>query len=492
MIDALGTNVSNDVLWISTMMANSSRDPYWQASVRAEVLSNPEYQAVIEDKCATCHTPMARFTVAAEGGQGTVLEAGFLDPAHALHMLALDGVSCTLCHQIARTELGQPESFSGNFAIDMDRPAGERLAYGPYAVGQNLVRMMQAVSGFVPVQSPHVHRSQLCATCHTLYTPYVDAAGQIVGEFPEQVPYLEWAYSGYRHTRACQDCHMPLAKGAVHISTTGGPPRSPFFQHVFAGGNAYMLRILKAFGEEQGVFATDEHFDAKIAETLDQLQRRTAVLILESSALSGGQLVTDVLVESLVGHKFPTGFPARRAWLHLTVEDAEARVVFESGAVEADGSIVGNDNDAAPDRFEAHYSLIDSPDQVQIYEAIMGNTEDEVTTTLLRGARYLKDNRLLPGGFQRTVRYDAVAVQGAAVADEDFVGGSDRLRYVVDVGDAQGPFKVTVELLYQAVGYRWAEKLRPYDGPEPARFRQYYDAVSNDPVVVASATLEVE
>jgi hypothetical protein len=73
-------------------------------------------------------------------------------------------------------------------------------------------------------------------------------------------------------------------------------------------------------------------------------------------------------VENLSGHKFPTAFPSRRAWLHFTVHDHGGRVVFESGALRPDGSIVGNDNDADPRRFEPHYAAINSTEQVEIYE----------------------------------------------------------------------------------------------------------------------------
>ncbi len=62
---------------------------------------------------------------------------------------------------------------------------------------------------------------------------------------------------------------------------------------------------------------------------------------------------------------------------------------------------MGNDNDADPAAYEPHYATIDDAEQVQIYESIMGNTDGEVTTTLLRGAGYLKDNRLLPSGFDK-------------------------------------------------------------------------------------------
>ena len=34
---------------------------------------------------------------------------------------------------------------------------------------------------------------------------------------------------------------------------------------------------------------------------------------------------------NLAGHKFPTGHPYRRAWLHVRVSDPAGRVLFESG-----------------------------------------------------------------------------------------------------------------------------------------------------------------
>lgn len=493
MVDESGTDVSNASYWRSTMMANAARDPYWQASVRREVLSNPDYQAEIEDSCATCHTPMARFTLAAQGGKGKVFGDGFLNPENRLHTLAMDGVSCTVCHQIQDTNLGQPESFSGHFEIDTERPSDQRLIYGPYSVDRALVPVMQAGSGFIPAQGQQVKRAELCATCHTLYTPTINAStGEIVGEFPEQMPYLEWLNSDYRDTQTCQSCHMPEAQGGVVLSITGGGPRNPFSKHVFVGGNAYMLSILKRFGEELQVTASAEHFDATIVRTLDQLQNRTANLTVEQVHLSDANLTVDVAIQSQVGHKFPSGFPSRRAWVHLVVRDKDEQVVFESGAVNhPDGSIVGNDNDSDPTRYELHYQRITSPDQVQIYEAIMKDTRGSVTTTLLQGAGYVKDNRILPSGFDKSTVPDDVAVKGKAVEDGDFVGGGDTVQYAIDLGSARGPFSVTVELLYQTVGYRWAQNLRQQEAPEIARFLSYYESVPNAPVVIASEIIEV-
>jgi hypothetical protein len=491
--DEAGQDVSIDTNWRAAIMANAARDPYWQATVRSEVVALPHLKAVIEDKCANCHTPMAHFAATNAGLKTNLLDGGFLDPGHARHSLAIDGVSCTLCHQIEETGLGAPGSFSGGFSIDVERRARRRLAYGPFPTARGPAAVMQDVSGYIPIQGPQTMRSELCATCHTLYTPYVDADGQIAGEFPEQVPYLEWQHSDYEQTHVCQDCHMPPAKGSVRLATLGGgPPRSPFAQHLFIGGNTYVLELLRTFGDERAVTASSEHFQRKIDQTLEQLQERTATLTVEEAGVTDSRLTAVVAVEGQTGHKLPTGFPARRAWLHVTVTDAAGRVVFESGAVTPNGAIVGNDNDGDPATYETHYEEIVSPDQVQIYEAILENTEGDITTQLLEAQGYRKDNRLLPAGFDKGTADADIGVYGAAASDEDFQGGGDRVRYVIDLGDAQAPLEVGVELLYQSISMRWAENLRQYEAEEIASFLSNYEAVPNEPVVIARTTANVE
>lgn len=492
MTDEAGTDVSIDSAWRASMMANAARDPYWQASVRAEVLSNPSLQPLIEDKCATCHMPMTRTSTAAAGGEGAVLDSGFSDPEHPMHSLAMDGVSCTLCHQIRPDESGEESSHSGGYKVSHDLPADERESFGPYPPGPGAVQIMQSASGFVPIQSQHVGSAELCATCHTLYTPFVDSEGVVQGEFPEQTPYEEWQASSYGGTIPCQGCHMPQAEGNVRLSIVGGPDgRSPFYQHLSVGGNTYVLQILQAFGQELAVTTSSRLLAAQEATVREQLQERTATVSLQDVELSNSTLTADVVVSSLVGHKLPTSFPSRRAWIHLVVRDADGEIVFESGAWQADGSIVANDNDLDQASYEPHYDTINDPEQVQVYEAILGNTDGHVTTTLLRAAVYLKDNRLLPAGFDKGAIEPDIAVAGAASDDDDFVGGGDRVSYLVGVEEAQGPFTVRVELLYQSIGYRWAMNLRPYAGDEPAQFSSYYASVPNVPQVIAQDTVEV-
>ena len=493
MVDQAGVDVSIDAAWRSTMMANAARDPYWQATVRSEILTNPEYEEIIEDTCATCHMPMARFADHTVEAAGEVLDEGYASAEHPLHPVAMDGVSCTLCHQIQPDGFGEPESFHGHFVISTEFPSNERQAYGPFMTGFGMMQIMQSSSGFIPVQGMHVQQAELCATCHTVYTPFVDAAGEVAGEFPEQVPYLEWQASSFSQSMSCQGCHMPTADGGVFLSIVGGHHlRSPVRQHTMVGGNTFMLDMLRAFGEDLAVTASSAQFEEKMGETLDQLQGRVALVDLENASSDGATLAVDVAVRVMTGHKFPTAYPSRRAWIHLTVQDASGNVIFESGAVRANGSIAGNDNDLDPAAFESHYLTIDSPEQVQIYEGIMGNTEGQPTTTLLAGASYLKDNRLLPAGFDKGAAAPDIAVYGAAADDADFDAARDTTRYTIALDGAQGPFTITAELLYQSIGYRWADNMHQHDAPEPARFVEYYEQIPNQAVVVASATVDVE
>jgi hypothetical protein len=207
------------------------------------------------------------------------------------------------------------------------------------------------------------------------------------------------------------------------------------------------------------------------------------------AAHEGPTLNVEVAVANLAGHKLPTAYPSRRAWLHVIVRDAAGTVVFESGAAGPDGRIAGNDNDEDSARFEPHHTTIRQPGQVQIYEAIMADRAGAVTTGLLHAARYLKDNRLLPRGFDKATAEKDIATQGDAAGDPDFAAGGDRVRYAVATGGHAAPLTVEVELAYQPVGFRWAKNLDRFDAFEPKRFVRYYDALAPaGTAVLAKAT----
>ncbi len=166
------------------------------------------------------------------------------------------------------------------------------------------------------------------------------------------------------------------------------------------------------------------------------------------------------------------------------VRDRDGNTVFESGALQPDGSIAGNDNDSDPQRYEPHYQEIRSGDQVQVYEAVLRDGGGSVTTGLLSATGYLKDNRLLPVGFDKTTADAPIAVHGAALNDPDFTDRGDRVRYVVAVGQSQGPYEVIAELWYQPIGFRWATNLKTYAAGEPQRFTKQYAAMSNSSATI--------
>jgi hypothetical protein len=521
-LDAAGNDVSNGDYWRSTMMANAAKDPYFLAGVSMNVDTYPEYTNRIEAICSTCHMPMAHFSDAATRNPKTVsvspvmiqprkhgenlmgdtcdtchsienimFGAGsFTDFNNPLNILSQDGVSCTVCHQIQDEGLGETSSFSGNPVFDMETPMGERELFGRWVPDQSGIMSMSKISGFVPTQGEHLIESDLCAVCHNLYTNYILKDDTISDElFPEQTMYSEWLNSDLATQSSCQDCHMPPADGEISIATTGsGILRSPYARHTFVGGNAYMLDILKNFGGESGVQADEAQFDDTIERTLAQLQSAAAELTVSKPVLSGSTLNFDITINTLTGHKFPSGFPSRRAWIQVRVKDSAGKVVFTSGDVNPDGSIIGNDNDTDPLMFEPHYDQITSPDQVQIYENIMGNVDGQVTTVLLAASSYLKDNRLLPAGFDKTNVPADIAPDDLALADDDFIGGSDTVSYRLDLGGASGPFTVEVSLLYQSIASRWAQNVSKVDTDQAQLFSSYYNTLPNTPVMVASLT----
>src|SRR5439155_13550850 len=226
-------------------------------------------------------------------------------------------------------------------------------------------------------------------------------------------------------------------------------------RHVFVGANFFMQRMLNRYRDELAVEALPQELTTAAEGTVRYLESQAARLSIESVDVISGRLQADVVVENLGGHKLPTAYPSRRVWIHIVVRDRSRRAIFESGALNRGGSIAGNDNDADPLRFEPHYTEIHSGDEVQIYEPILGDARGAVTTGLLSAVRYLKDNRLLPHGFDKRSADRDVAVEGEAAADPNFTGGGDRVRYSVPIGNAEGPFEVEAELLYQPIGFRW-------------------------------------
>jgi hypothetical protein len=478
-----GEDISIGFDWRATMMANASRDPYWHAGVRRETLDHPQARAVIEDECSICHMPMAHYETKAQGREAEVFAHLPINQDTELNRLAADGVSCTTCHQIENQRLGTRESFVGRFVVAPAMAIGERRIYGPYQIDAGRTRIMRSATRLSPTEGTHIQQSELCATCHTLYTTALGPDGQAIGELPEQVPYQEWFHSAYRQEKSCQACHMP-AVADVPITSVLGDARPNLARHTFVGGNFFMLSLLNRYRNELGVAALPQELTASVNRTIAHLQRETARVSIVRAEQNAGRITVDLSVQNLGGHKLPTAYPSRRVWLHLVVRDGNGRVVFESGAINPQGAIQGNDNDADATRYEPHYSEITSGDQVQIYESMMAGPNGALTTGLLTAVRFVKDNRLLPRGFDKETAGADIAVIGEAREDRDFTDAGDTVRYAVPLNGAEGPLQIEAELWFQPISFRWADNLRQYNSAETRRFNAYYDSMASSSAVV--------
>ncbi len=510
MRDAKQRPVAPYDLWQASMMANSARDPFWRAVLSAEVVATSSQKALIEEKCTRCHAPMA--APAPESPPGEVLT--YLKQSDRRAYLGLDGVSCTVCHQITDKGLGSDESFTGHFEINQDSKI-----FGPHA--NPFTMPMQRHVGYTPTHSSHILKSGLCATCHTVNTTSVDAAGtpsagtSSAGEFHEQSPYLEWRNSVFNdevknpapRAKSCQACHMPtndvdgnpIVTNLAH--NPGGrdfpflQPRAPFGRHTFPSANTLMKQILRDNARQLGVTASASAFDASIEQSRKFLATETATIELANPVVERDKLTVEVVVNNLAGHKLPTAYPSRRVWIMLTVKDSAGKLVFTSGQHNTQGELIdffGKTlaSEIAGGPINPHRQVIDQPEQVQVYETIMADADGAPTFTLLRAADYAKDNRLLPLGWKHE-HADGPSTQPSGIGgDVDFVGGSDRVVYQVPL-PGLGEYTVSAKLLFQVIAPRHANELFQHPTEEVKLFRGMFEKADRSPEKLASANVHV-
>ena len=477
-VDASGNdvNVVND--WRATMMGNAARDPFWRAKVSHEVLLYPQHKNEIEDKCTSCHAPMGNFNAKHLGA------AHFLMTDLMSDELALDGVSCLGCHLQNQDSLGL--HFSGELNYDTFK-----VAYGPYVTP--LVSPMLTETGYKPKHSLRSGDAAQCAGCHTLQTGTVDLDGNLTGNiFVEQATYHEWLNSVFNDSISCQGCHMPsLDKFPVYLVTGAQTePRNPFYLHEFVGGNVTMLKLLRDNVESLGLKASPGQFDDVIAKTVNMLQNRTLELDLKLENWESDTARFAVKLTNKAGHKFPSGYPSRRAFIEFLVKNENGDTLFISGKTDENFEVYGQNP-----TYEPHYQIINSEEQVQIYELVMGDVNGNVTTVLERADHPIKDNRLPPRGFTKThPAYDTILIAGAALADGDFNNengtegsGSDVIFYHVPLSNSE-PVFVSAKVFYQSTPPKWMQEMFAESTPEIDAFRPMFDAADRTPVLIREAS----
>jgi len=484
-------NVVDD--WRSSMMANSTKDPFWRAKVRHEVITNPSHAAGLEDKCTSCHAPVGHFAAHHDGAEFYSLLESLTDT------LALDGVNCGVCHQQDAEGIGT--RFSGEMTFVED------TIYGQYGGGKDDYPIqwqpMQTFVGFMPVYGEHMTRSESCAACHTLVTSGVDLDGEYTGETViEQATYHEWVNSVYEsgpEQRECQGCHMPRIEDPVTISSGYAwlQPRSPYSLHYFVGANTHVLRMLRDNVDSLGLAATEAQFDSTIDRTLSMLEEQTLDLEAEL-VLDDGLPRLEVTLTNKAGHKFPSGYPSRRAWVEVSIMGDDGNVFHSGSWNEATGQILGQEGTA----WEPHHDIIWEEDDVVIYELVLGDVNGDPTTLLERAHEHLKDNRLTPRGFTTThMVYDTTAIVGTALSDPNFnldeAGvegtGSDKVTYLLPGGwEENWGLDIDVTVWYQSLPPKWVAPMLELQGDSLIDgFRSLYAEFAPLPERIATISLDV-
>jgi hypothetical protein len=468
--------------WRVSPMGLAGRDPIFFAQLQSETNRLPDVAACVETTCLHCHGAMGAREFAADtagGGNDDACGDMFAIPPppevplgepfrravlqqwpggeetdqQRYAALARDGVSCTVCHHVADTALGEERSFTGNFVTG---PADE--VYGPYDTATVKQKPMQNALGITPMRGAQIESSDLCGSCHNVLLPIFTNEGRKVGASYEQTTHLEWLNSDTGRPgdefRSCQDCHMPTTFRGTHLEfkianseaadqfppTTHRLPddeitletRKKFSRHSLHGLNLFLNQLFQQYplllGLQQIDFMSEQPspldppappFGAAypmelplftgMESMLEMAEQQTAALEIGRVRRESGELVAPVTVHNRTGHYLPTGVGFRRMFLELLVRDAAGELLWASGRTNELGFLLDGLSDDVldseqPTRFpsappQPHYQTITAGDQVQIYQELIRDSDGRLTTSFLRRFATVKDNRVRPKGY---------------------------------------------------------------------------------------------
>ncbi len=479
-LDSVDVNLFDD--WETSMMGLSAKDPFWKAKVSHEMLVNPVHADELQTFCTRCHAPMGHYTAIYHGATSYTMADLATDS------LGLAGVGCGGCHSIG------PDSSSATISGMLPYDTSD-VEFGPFF--NPMAGPMVLYTGITPLYSEHVSKSTVCASCHTLISNVVDLNGNPTGAtFVEQSTFQEWKNSVFESQgKPCQTCHMPAIEDPVKIANgfTALVGRSPFNLHQFQGGNSFMVELIKQNKVALGVDAPDANFDSTLASISKILKEETLDLVLIEDEVNSDTAFFHVELKNKAGHKFPTGYPSRRAVLQIVLTKEDGSILFSSGTFNQNGSVR---NLSLP--YETHYDVIRDSTEVQIYEMVLGDVNGNKTTVLERSATKLKDNRIPPLGFSMLhSTYDTCYIAGSALSDLNFNRsgategtGMDIVYFHIPMNGYHGLLNVSASVHYQSVPPEWLSEMFTLNSTEIDLFRGMYNTADKTPVLIALDTLQ--
>ncbi|MBE2213237.1 MAG: hypothetical protein IAE82_05140 [Opitutaceae bacterium] len=318
----------------------------WLPSAHRFSAMNPPFQAVqrsfADDRhpaetryCAGCHDPISLF-------------AGAKD----IHNLSLsapgmqEGISCIVCHTISHVDE------RGNADYVLTPPARY--------LGEGTTGLTKRISDFLIRAYPRQHLAdydrnilrtpEFCGACHKQVIP--EALNRF-GASPAQNQFDEWRKSHWHNSMepdkslSCRDCHMRLVHGSTDPGAgEGGDLRraagdGAHRHHGTIATNLFMPEVLQLPERERHVALTRDWIEGRtVIPEIAHLWPEGPVAAVEieapATAAPGEILEFSVSIRNRkAGHNFITGpLDFLRAWLHVTVEDADGHRLAEWGGID--------------------------------------------------------------------------------------------------------------------------------------------------------------
>ena len=311
---------------------------------------------------------------------------------------------------------------------------------------------------------------------------------------------------------AIEDNQYPDVDEDLPDSEVDVKMRDEYKRHTHVGLNGFLLEMFRQFEPVLGTapksYMTDASqagVDLAIESMKIQARDDTAAVNISNIKWDGSTLIANVTTKNKVGHRFPSGVAFRRAFLEFKVMDGD-KVIWASGqtnkagvitdttgnvltteffddkkaackAYEKDGEFnITAFNNAKPQRNQPHHQVITKDSQVQIYEELNLNKACNFTTSFVHRVHSVKDNRLLPKGWQSSDKFKQqgeLMQQFMQATDPENVGndpdykdaskqifaGQDQLQYRIALPKYKGK-KLTVEstLYFQAIPPYWLKQ----------------------------------
>ncbi len=187
--------------------------------------------------------------------------------------ITVEGVTCTFCHTVTGIE-------NSDYIFKPGNPM-----QGPYNDSQT--------EAHASVYNELHTKSEFCAGCHDFS----------INNVPVYETYSEWKEGPYAaEGKQCQDCHMEAQPG---VAAKNGTFREKVYRHFWYGGHSGLF-LEKAF------------------------------LIESSASLIGNRAKVTVNITNInVGHKVPSGFPARKVILDFRARDENGKEIFADNRIYA-------------------------------------------------------------------------------------------------------------------------------------------------------------